>query len=469
MKTFFINILSGKATAKKISNTARTRTRTRTTIKINTMSTASFEQAQVQASNANQTEYGVCLVALPREYRSTSQITDLVENVMQFGKVSSVHTFETMSRTGIVMKSAHVMLSSSTVTGVGCPCVPFNPSNSPPPGIRAYISSGKPRFDFRPADIDSRLTFSWDNGKPMDEIVMYRLEGPNRFEFCSPANKLDLAEDAWKSVHIPILPKNLTRYNPSTRVLNSQPVEGFYDTVSGLTDLFQNKLGFGQVKRVDLVTRDDKDGNPKAAFIHFDHWYDNKNARFVREKLDESGNFRQKGYYDGFTMQRFVVQNGQDMQDAYFNIKINHRPIPEVDEATCELNIHQLVAANKRLQEEVTAQAKLLAEQELRLAEQEKMLAEQDVKINELSQIVGQLGQPELTEKDMLGERIYPMVQTRYPELAGKITGMLLELDVAELYELVDAPTRSPIDAKIDEAMIVLRAYQSDLSENEDA
>jgi hypothetical protein len=166
----------------------------------------------------------------------------------------------------------------------------------------------------------------------------------------------------------------------------------------------------------------------------------------LREKLDESGNFKQKGYYDGFNKQRFVVQNGQDIQDAYFNIKINHKPIPEVDEASCELNIHQLVAANKRLREEV-------ALQETKLAEQEKILAEQEVKINELSQIVGQLG-GSVSEKEMLGEHIYPIVEKRYPDLAGKITGMLLELESAELYALLES--QELMNDKIDEAIIVL-------------
>ena len=397
-------------------------------------------EGSVMEQTANQNEYGVCIVALPREYRSTSQITDLVENVMQIGEVAVVHTFETMSKTGVVMNSAHVILASSAEM--------MGPTA--PPGISAFTSFDKLRFRYRPTGIRSGLSFSWDNGKPMDEIVMSSLDGDNRFDFCSPANKLDLAADAWTSIHIPILPKRLTRYNPATRVLNSQPVEGFYDTVSGLTDLFQNKLGYGKVKRVDLVTRDDKEGNPKAAFIHFDHWYDNKNARFIREKLDESGNFRQKGYYAGFNMQRFMAQNGQDFQDAYFNIKINHRPIPEVDEATCELNIHQLVAANKRLLEQVAAQ-------ETKLAEQEKMLAEQETKINELAQIVGQLGQSlsdsPMTEKDMFGERIYPVVYERFPDLAGKITGMLLELEVAELQLLLES--QELMNAKIDEANTV--------------
>lgn len=384
---------------------------------------------------------GICIVALPREYRTSAEVKHLMENILQIGQVSSVHLAETMAKTGIVYSTANVVMAS--ITSVT---------------LQRELDQGEGRAS---VELPDGLSMTWENGKPMAHLSIRQLD-ISRFEFCSPAKKLELAEDSWTSVHIPILPKNLTRFNPATRMLNAQPAEGFYDTVSGLTDLFQNKLGLGQVSRVDLVTRDDKEGNPKAAFIHFAHWYDNKNARFVREKLDESGNFRQRGFYDGFNMQRFMVQNGQEQQDAYFNIKINHRPIPEVDEATCELNIHQLVAANKRLQEQV-------AEQELRIAEQEKMLAEQDTKINELSQIVGQLGQPHilhLTEKDMLGERIYHIVEVRYPELAGKITGMLLELDAPDLYELLESADL--MNDKIDEAIIVLKhSWASDESPSE--
>jgi polyadenylate-binding protein len=43
---------------------------------------------------------------------------------------------------------------------------------------------------------------------------------------------------------------------------------------------------------------------------------------------------------------------------------------------------------------------------------------------------------PPSQQKQMLGEAIYPKIQVIQPELAGKITGMLLEMDNAELLSL---------------------------------
>jgi len=38
----------------------------------------------------------------------------------------------------------------------------------------------------------------------------------------------------------------------------------------------------------------------------------------------------------------------------------------------------------------------------------------------------------------MLGERIFPIVASTYPEDAGKITGMLLEMDNSELLMMLE-------------------------------
>eukprot|EP00218_Dolichomastix_sp_CCMP3274_P010567 CAMPEP_0170144406 /NCGR_PEP_ID=MMETSP0033_2-20121228/13456_1 /TAXON_ID=195969 /ORGANISM="Dolichomastix tenuilepis, Strain CCMP3274" /LENGTH=636 /DNA_ID=CAMNT_0010380903 /DNA_START=92 /DNA_END=2002 /DNA_ORIENTATION=+ len=60
-------------------------------------------------------------------------------------------------------------------------------------------------------------------------------------------------------------------------------------------------------------------------------------------------------------------------------------------------------------------------------------------------------------QKQMLGERIFPAVQVLQPELAGKITGMLLEMDNAELLLLLESS--EALSSKVDEAITVLKQH----------
>lgn len=62
-------------------------------------------------------------------------------------------------------------------------------------------------------------------------------------------------------------------------------------------------------------------------------------------------------------------------------------------------------------------------------------------------------------QKTMLGERLFPLIFERQGELAGKITGMLLEIDNGELLHLLESP--EALDAKVGEAVEVLRAHSA--------
>lgn len=61
-------------------------------------------------------------------------------------------------------------------------------------------------------------------------------------------------------------------------------------------------------------------------------------------------------------------------------------------------------------------------------------------------------------QKQMLGEAIYPKIAASNPELAGKLTGMILELPVSELLHLLE--DSEALDAKVSEALDVLRDFE---------
>merc|ERR1719253_2572338 len=61
---------------------------------------------------------------------------------------------------------------------------------------------------------------------------------------------------------------------------------------------------------------------------------------------------------------------------------------------------------------------------------------------------------PPSVQKQMIGEKLFPAIAKQQPELAGKITGMMLEMDNSELLILLESEQQMQV--KIEEAMRVL-------------
>lgn len=61
-------------------------------------------------------------------------------------------------------------------------------------------------------------------------------------------------------------------------------------------------------------------------------------------------------------------------------------------------------------------------------------------------------------QKQMLGERLYPMIELAHPNMAGKITGMLLEIENSELLHMIE--DEEALKAKVEEAVAVLHMHR---------
>lgn len=73
---------------------------------------------------------------------------------------------------------------------------------------------------------------------------------------------------------------------------------------------------------------------------------------------------------------------------------------------------------------------------------------------------------PDDQKKRILGERLFPLVAARQPEHAGKITGMLLEMDNAEVIHLLESS--KSLEDNIAEALTVLNRDDDESDEESD-
>ena len=175
---------------------------------------------------------------------------------------------------------------------------------------------------------------------PAEELLFDR---PTEF------TRMELEIDSWTSIYIPVLSDKLVLKNHNDMINKFQP--------KFLRDFLEKVLRIGKVRRIDYVDRDIPNSSTpvKAAFVHFEYWYDTQTARNLRDKLNTYGQFRQKGYMYKGKRCNFYQHSGDITDPArpgYFDIRINHKPIEETE---CDWNIHQLYAENQRLEKEMSA------------------------------------------------------------------------------------------------------------------
>merc|ERR1712203_873121 len=84
------------------------------------------------------------------------------------------------------------------------------------------------------------------------------------------------------------------------------------------------------------------------------------------------------------------------------------------------------------------------------------------LEVNPLTSEMLQKSKP-AEKKRLIGERLFPKIQVVEPRLAGKITGMLLEMDNTEL--LVLLTEQRALMNKINEALAVLKDHQQKQSQ----
>lgn len=61
--------------------------------------------------------------------------------------------------------------------------------------------------------------------------------------------------------------------------------------------------------------------------------------------------------------------------------------------------------------------------------------------------------------KQMLGEKLYPIIQAAQPELAGKITGMLLEMENSEILHMLQ--DNGSLDNKVRSSTFYILLYSN--------
>jgi|TARA_Y100000389_G_C17436038_1_gene505579 hypothetical protein len=180
---------------------------------------------------------------------------------------------------------------------------------------------------------------------PVNDTDVVLEQFPSNPEFKNIGNDiLNLDISAWTSIYIPVIPPNLhlSNHNGVTNKFHPKYLKTF----------IEHNLNLGKVKRIDFVDRN-IDSSPitvKGAFVHFDHWYDSNESKYLRHMLDTKQKYKGKGYVYNDKLCTFYTRDETGAtHSAYLTYKINYKPIEEAD---YDVNVHQLKAVIKRFEQD---------------------------------------------------------------------------------------------------------------------
>jgi hypothetical protein len=259
-----------------------------------------------------------------------SQVTDLVENVLDIGTVASVDV-QQRAFNGVPYHTAFVEMGSWTDRDYS--------SNL----LEQLMDAGKDTVAMGFAG----HSFVWPNGKPMNHLSFKALDHmPTQSSAPSNSSEWPLSDSDWKSLYIPCIPDDLTVFD-GVNVYPFGPEQ--------LTFMIEKGLNLGEVSRIDFVDQKKDDRTVKTAYVHFTKWHENRQVEELRNQLNTVGS--KKCYSFGgralglglYTLKGQIVEPSGAIKgiNRYLVIKINHKPIPEAPEGA---NAAQLSAANVYLE-----------------------------------------------------------------------------------------------------------------------
>lgn len=320
-----------------------------------------YTDSNLETQSNEKQDFGVLkITALPLEFNDKEKVMSLCRDVLKLGEITTDDVVVHQSKprynarlckeiaTNYALVSVHNALSTTA-------CLQM-----------------KEAFSFESSvDIIIKDLLHWPNGDVMTHLSFKKIA--NKMEDIAEQNKnqkvmptksskpLELEEGEWSSLYVSNIPNMLGVECGDNTFMRVHPRD--------IEMIVESNLMLGKVDRVDYVKRETDTGVfVNDAFVHFQYWYDNDEAKeFRRQMNDGNHSIKVNGYHIGSTRRNLVVfQNNGMKKSAYLNFKINHKPIEDAGET--DMNIHQLVAANKFLNEELESKNAIIEKLEKELA-----------------------------------------------------------------------------------------------------